>query len=478
MKFEPRDEYKKYYYRWLQAADFSRGGRHVLAPEHYVQDAIDISPIYDTSDDGVRTQTGWDRVAIAVNSYLHKNPNERLDEFDQRCRRAWHYPIYRELRDIFTGGVLRKPPNRNWQDPIFSILETDADLSGDGTGHIGSFMREVLTKSIDFGRSHVLVDLTSPINGASVRSHADELSAGIRPYCRLLTPLDIIDWHSDGNNRFDWIIIRESAEMIRDPGEKFVSAINYRVWHKDYWELYREKIDQRGNRIDIESIQGGPNPIGRVPIITHYSAEKTMDCESPLSSTIDFDRAIFNRFSELNHMERNAGFPIMTLPNDSVGAATNLVVGPSAALTYPPDSKPPAFISPDASHATGYYERTKQMMIAHSETVHGYGDFGARRTEIRSNAMSETVTDPRRNLLRYWAETTEAVENGIYQMASYWYQNKHKPPVTHYSRDIKQSIMFQMAQSLLILKDVPFMPDYKMKKLGDRLADNLIEELQ
>lgn len=151
-------------------------------------------------------------------AYMEKNLIRHISEIDvefaERKRRAYYFNYPRCIARRITQYALATPPQRNGADP--AMLE-DWSRSGLRTNEV---MRQLSTMLTVFGTVWMQIDapgFTAPVN-------RHEAAAGnLRPYVRVLSPLDVIDWSYSMDGKLEWALVREEFYENSDPavpGEK------------------------------------------------------------------------------------------------------------------------------------------------------------------------------------------------------------------------------------------------------------------
>jgi hypothetical protein len=170
--------YGRYFRRWETAYDFKRGGIHVLDPDHDVQEESWrelVVPRGDSANsalggvdpEAASPSSRWDAKTGHSRSYLFKHDRETVQQFDNRHRRQYNYPLFQYIVNVCTAGVLRREPERTGVDGIWDTIHKDFDLSGTS---INAHERKTMALGLTFGRMHTLIDRPKVGNGIRNRS--------------------------------------------------------------------------------------------------------------------------------------------------------------------------------------------------------------------------------------------------------------------------------------------------------------------
>lgn len=429
-------DYDRMLTRWLLGFDFFRGGVHVLQPSQHVQtvswqqarnedaSAVDSSPL--------RTESVFEWYTSTRNTYLHKHRREKLADWEQRCSRAYHFPVFRPCCNVFASAVLKTGPQRKVPGAVWAAFLEDVDLNGTT---IDAHVREVLTLALVFGRMHGIVDM--PAVDAPIVTMRDQLDAGLRPYVRPVSPFDLVNWALDENGAFRWAQIREDMPDTRIPGMKPPKALDrYRVWYADHWELWEPAQDTRSRRQRWNLTAEAPHPCRRVPLATanaHRGSRTMLGVESPLADVADIDRSVFNDWSLLDEIVYKQTFGILAVPRREGAPMPDLEVGPGLGLVYDAEGPSPSYLSPDAAQLAGLLDVIGQklaMVRVAAEAGRGAAE-GSK--EARSAAAIGAEQGDRNNVMSSLAESMEAYEEDVYDLAGRW-QNEATEPTVAYSR--------------------------------------------
>lgn len=467
-------DYLRMFSRWRMQWDFWRGGINVLAPDWPATSIRWGVPIV-TDDDAAEGSGGLDpeqpRSGSAyewrsgeANSYLWKHPRETLHEYQERQARQDHLSLFQSIVNIFVSGILLtgaeyKPPV---DKPPWSEYHANADLVGTD---FSSFVRQALSIAIAMGRCHAITD--RPSSGAA-NSRLEEEHRGDRTYSYLITPLELVDWELDDKGRFIWAKVREvdtSQDSWRSPTDETLDTHwQYRVWHRDWWELFRsprpdKKPDLLAKPEDAKwfRAEAAFHSVGEVPIATLYAGKDgrptAMDTESPLSDVADADRKVLNRQSELDELERSQAFALLAIPETESGPAGGVDIGPFRAFTYPSEAGAPDYVSPDQQILAGKAERIANSLHVIRQLA-GAGRGRAEFSKEERSAASLTLeSSEKQNLMAWWAGSTQEFDIAVHRQVAKWEGNDN-PPVASYDRNFDLRTVSSQIADLVQLAQV------------------------
>jgi hypothetical protein len=387
--------------RWGMARDFALGGKNVINPGRQVNKFSKLRPGGSYGPSGANYD--WEGTSF----YLWKDLNESDRSYYERCRRQVHIPIFGPMVNIFKAGIFRVEPSRTIDQALIAFRQNVDQI---GT-NINTFTMESLGWGLVFGRYHSIV----------LRGTDNE------PVLHRVSPLNLVDWHINQTGMFEWIKIRVPYEKSRMPGEPIEQAYRYYIITETTVETWESNGDL------IETYEHG---MDEVPIATLWTVnERTMDCESPISSALDGDRMILNRMSVLDNLERYAGFPIFLWPEaEGTSRSTEQPHGPEFAQTYDPEAGKPEVISPDSSHAIGIWERTLQIIEAIRDSAGVLRGAAEGSKELRSAAALSAESENKRNRMSEWSSATEEYEIQIWRLVEKLKPSRERPVIS-YARD-------------------------------------------
>lgn len=247
--------------------------------------------------------------------HLTRYVNETNKEYQTRLASTPLDNHCKSVISVYTSFLFRKSPEREMgsleYDPTIESFEEDADMDGRS---LDNFMKEVAVWSNVFGHCWML--LSKPNIGAVTR--ADELSAGLRPYLNLLTPLAVIDWRwkRGVTGAYELVYFKYVEDTNAD-----VSVI--KEWTKQTITTY--EVDNQQKIVSSEQVE--VNGLGMIPAVISYSTRSPVRGigASAISDIADHQRKIFNELSEVEQSIRLNGHPTVVKTPDvemSAGAGS------------------------------------------------------------------------------------------------------------------------------------------------------------
>ena len=176
----------------------------------------------------------------AGKTYLPQWPAEDRDGYATRLATATLFPAYARTVSVLSGKPFSKPLNIGEDVPsrIAEWLE-DADLQG---RNLHAFAADICTEALAYGLSGILVDY--PL-AEGVRTVADEIKTGVRPYLVHITHEAILGWLTRQVNGSTVLAQLRFLETVDEPdGEYAVKSIEQvRVLEPGKWATYRKLKD-------------------------------------------------------------------------------------------------------------------------------------------------------------------------------------------------------------------------------------------
>lgn len=218
-------------------------------------------------------------------TYLPSFPLEDPTGYLTRVKTSVLFNAYRITVDGLVGMVTRQDPELGEDAP----KELQAAWENiDNAGRHGSvFAADLLTDAVKEGHACIFVDM--PAEDPNVRTRADEIAKGRRPYFALIRKSDILRASSkiiDGRHVLVSFAYRECVSV---PDGDFGDRDEERV--RDYrldggvvsFRIYAKRKDGKGAEPWVEDSQGVLRGIDRIPVATVYGRRTGfMESEPPL----------------------------------------------------------------------------------------------------------------------------------------------------------------------------------------------------
>lgn len=203
--------------------------------------------------------------------YLPKWPKEDQDTYNCRLATATLHPVFRHTCEIMSAKPFARPISMTGVDAIEKWFD-DVDLQGTP---LQSFAHNLMFQCLSYGLTCVLTDMPTATN---IKTRADEVKAGIRPYLTVYPAWSILGWTS-ANNKLTMIRLAETVtEQDGDWGVKFVKQV--RVLRPGTWEIYRQV---ENNPEEWFVYQNGRTTVKEIPVVFFYGNKLSFGVgQSPL----------------------------------------------------------------------------------------------------------------------------------------------------------------------------------------------------
>ena len=205
--------------------------------------------------------------------YLLRRQKEPLDVYSERLNRVFYQNYIGSIVDWYAATLFRRAPSLQLDGGLDSghrFLTGFADDCDRRGTSLASFFRNCLIDALVAGRSHILIDFPRISKLASNRAEEDATGVS-RAYLIRYQAEDLINWSTDEQGDYEWIVLRQSVR--KQP--KFDSA---EVVDETYWFYYDRhefrtyrRVETTGQPTAIELIAQGPHCLvrqERVPMLT------------------------------------------------------------------------------------------------------------------------------------------------------------------------------------------------------------------
>lgn len=320
----------------------------------------------------------------------------RLNEtpLDNHCR---------SVISVYNSFLFREEPDREYgsiqETPELENFLNDADLDGRS---LNAFMKDVSTWANVFGHCWIMV--SKPNVGAQTR--ADEISAGVRPYLSLMTPLVVLDW--------SWKRLA-NGKFVLD-ALKYIEEVNgsirtYKQWTETEIRTWVVDLDAGTMYTDVTE----PNQLGIIPACICY-ANRSMHRGIGISNITDIadaQRFIYNATSEVAQSIRLDSHPsLVKTPETQAG------IGAGSVIHMPENMDPglkPYLLEFNGASVSAIY----QSIQATVNSIDKMANTGAvRATEARtmSGVAMQTEFQLLNAKLSEMADNLELAEEQIWQL--------------------------------------------------------------
>jgi len=240
-------------------------------------DPFQTGPLYDLHRPRWQLELDASEFTLDVvrgGAYLRPfSDREHPDDFAYRRSMSCPLDMCRDGVRIRIDNLWRTAPKREIRPgkyaDLISRLVHDADAEGTA---LDSLMRgacwDMYVTGVD------IVTQVTNADGADLRTRADDLAAGIRPYFLRFSPLQRYDWATTGSGAFRWARYCLGVDPVGDERDAGGGGVTrFLTVTGTEWRLWRVLQATAGGRRRVDLVGRGANPLGRPPIVKLYFAE-------------------------------------------------------------------------------------------------------------------------------------------------------------------------------------------------------------
>ncbi len=240
--------------------------------------------------------------------HLQRYQLETSSEYNARLASAHLDNHCNSVVSVYNSFLFRKEPYRDLGslEGAPGIEDFMRDVDVDGT-NMDNFMKQVATWTSVFGNAWIIV--SKPDVGALTL--ADEISANVRPYLSLLTPLNVIDWQYSRarNGAYELTYFKYLEEFVHG-----VQVI--KEWTNDSITTYTVDSDSG----DTEIIEQVDNGLGKIPAVCAYNKKTSIRGigMGDINDIADAQRFIYNMANELEQTIRLDSHPSLVCTPETI----------------------------------------------------------------------------------------------------------------------------------------------------------------
>jgi hypothetical protein len=274
---------------------------------------------------------GTRTMRAAGQTYLPKWPKEDAEAYTTRLSVSVLFPAYQRTVQTLAGKPFSKPITVGEDVPArFLPWLQDIDLQG---RNLDAFASDVMQTALGYGLAGILVDYPPALN---VRTQAQELAAGLRPYWIEIKPQQILGWRAsrvDGTWKLLQLRLAEAVEVEDGEfGTKLVDQV--RVLEPGSWRTFRST--DTGLWVLHEE---GVTTLKMIPFVPVYGGRTGfMTAVPPLVEVAHLNVAHWQSASDQQNILHVARVPILTVTGVD-DPAWEMTVGASSAIKLPTDSE-------------------------------------------------------------------------------------------------------------------------------------------
>lgn len=275
---------------------------------------------------------GTRAMRAAGKAYLPQWPAESDDSYAKRLATATLFPAFARTVDVLGAKPFSRPMTLADLPARVEAWCQDVDMQGrDLHAFAGAMFRHVMSHGI----GGVLVDYPR-VTG--VRTQADEMATGARPYFVEVPAVSILGWRSERTAGAEVLTQFRFLEVVAEPDGPFKVAQveQVRVLYPGRWEVWREdKSVHDGDRWKL--FDEGVTTIQRIPFVPFFADRMGfMTGRAPLNELAHMNVEHWQSKSDQQTILHVARVPILFLK--SMGGAEIKIGASSAIMSDSPDA--------------------------------------------------------------------------------------------------------------------------------------------
>lgn len=283
---------------------------------------------------------GTESMRAAGKTYLPSHPYESEEAYNERNSRATLKNYTLRTLDNLTSKAFRDSPKPN-DDVPQEILDLMDDIDAEGSA-MTVFARAWFRLAVERSFAFVLVDYstTAPTEAAGAvanRTLEDDRKEGVRPFWRLIDPLDVIHLRVakiDGKVRFSEVRIREWEVEADGFVDKYLERI--RVLTPGAFELWEKRVSRKGAKPKWVKIDSGTMDLPYIPLVSFYTSRTGLgEGKPPLEDLAYLNVEHFQSSADQRSILTVARFPILAVSGVSNTDPNSkpVVIGPKQWLS-------------------------------------------------------------------------------------------------------------------------------------------------
>lgn len=238
-----------------------------------------------------------------IEKALVKHMSEVEPEYRERLARACYINYPRRVATLITQYVLAKRPEREGASPEYA-----EDFSRTGL-RVDEVMRQFSTVLNVCGVAWIAVDMPE---FEGVKTKAEEIQERLRPYCVVLSPLEVPDWAYGADGRLLWVL---TAETVIDNSNPWARPQEIRI--RKLWTREDVTIVEKNQTTGVQAVRTVKHNLGVVPFVRHTEVDGYGIGENHwYEDVVRISDAIFNAGSEAQMNVVKQMFGLLVVPED------------------------------------------------------------------------------------------------------------------------------------------------------------------
>ncbi|MBQ9788077.1 MAG: hypothetical protein IJW31_00555 [Lentisphaeria bacterium] len=440
---------------------------------------------FDNYDIWVRSSAAYQGGEQYIRKALIRHVSEIDLEFAERLKRAYYFNYPRKIAQLITQYILSVEPCRR---------NVDSDLAEDFSRkglRVNELMRQFSTVLNVYGMATILIEM--PYFDGEIDYERKTLER-IRPYGRVLSPLNTVDYAYGNDGRLEWLLIEEIDSPEHGP---FLPRL----------EIKRRKLFTRNEIMVFEKIDGKAVLVNRTTHgLNRVPAVMMSEFDTPgigknhyFEDVVRISDAILNNESEAQMNLVKQMFGLLVIPENFAGSAVNTgngenrqfshVIARSAAICEASDEKGISrYISPSGADTKAIRE---ENIMLKKELFNIVGMNAQNENNILQSAESKSWDyHSVRQFLASRVDMLEQAEIEAWKIMKLYDDNIPIPEVI-YNRDFSVIQLESSINALLNLDSLSNSAKYhheiektalflleKLKKIPQATKDEILTEME
>ena len=398
-----------------------------------------------------------------------------------RLQQTHAFPYLGRINGKINQYVFQTPPERDGSDD-----DVVKDISRDSKS-VNDIMREVSGLTFAAGWCWIMIDAPSPKEDGDDFTIAEKDAGKIRPYWKVLSPLDVLDWSFNDRGELDWV---KTQSFEKDDSNPFVISSTKRVvklWTRGMCTKYTiiEKKDGRRRnglhtQVEVEEIplkDDKNNPLKVVPFVLCGDISDKPQAFDDLES---INRTIMDLGSVSRANYFNCNYPQMVLPKsltqstmqngyNNITEGIRLMLGFKYPIMLDKDDVAPSYLTPDSASLSGGAEIVIQLKRELFEVV-GMSVESNSKQVASAEAKAWDFQDVSA-VMQSRAETLEDAERRAVAISVAW-DSGFQSWESKYNRQFDVG-SFKDELATLITASNANLPDGIMRMIANKVVDRL-----
>lgn len=316
--------------RWSSAKANQAKKPDVDTPSHEYEEMCRKWHMIDTVLGGTAS------MRAAGTAFLPRHQYESRDAYEERLSRATLKNYTLRTLDNLTSKAFRDPPLLGPDVPeVITNLAEDIDMEGNAL-HV--FARAWFRLAVQRSFAFCLVDFSRTNTGEnSVRTLEDDRREQIRPFWRLIDPIDVIFIRTEKRNgRIEIVEARIKEEEYVADGWTLRCIERIRILVPGSFFLYEKIIPRKGAKPKWVLVDTGPMGLDFVPLVPFYTSKEGLaEGKPPLEDLAYLNIEHFQSSADQRAILTVARFPILAVSGASTSDPNGqqVVIGPKKWLS-------------------------------------------------------------------------------------------------------------------------------------------------